>query len=549
MKRFDAVVVALMLIGLPGIASAMDLTGALGLDGEFDSNVNRSSVDPRPDFILRLSPKIQLLEDEGKLHYNVTYRMPWEYAVDDKRVDGLRYYLAAGSEYNLNDRTRFTLNDRFSYSDNIGTSSFSSTGQAPEVNTFRSPVTRNSLNLGIDHNFTPRLRSSASLNWRLFNTDLENRADSNVYGVNLSTRYMLSPRHEIGGGVSGTYMDFDRSNDGTRPPQQTIFANIFGSWTWFIDETTTFAISAGPTFIDTDQNAPPPQLSGQPATFYANTGGNTLLVNDRTTCDPIPSSPGLYQIPSDVTCGGWWVVDETGYFDQDPNTPVVPFSPAESALVAQDLDAIRNTLTMSTDPTPPPDGALLYNGTPASLSDQSWTIFAEVSLTKRWTPNLISTASYTRRDSTASGISGSAVLDLVNFMTTWRISDYWDAGLRADWTQRHSTGPVQQAFIIADDGTQNGRPTFVSPFFMARADQLAYQNSFGSQLYNQSVDTTRWGVSTRLTRRLTRHLSTSIRYTFNRQQSAKDSAGGFSDFNDHLVTLNIQYDFDRYDLW
>ena len=227
----------------------------------------------------------------------------------------------------------------------------------------------------------------------------------------------------------------------------------------------------------------------------------------------------------------------------------MPFSPAESALVAQDLDAIRNTLTMSTDPTPPPDGALLYNGTPASLSDQSWTIFAEVSLTKRWTPNLISTASYTRRDSTASGISGSAVLDLVNFMTTWRISDYWDAGLRADWTQRHSTGPVQQAFIIADDGTQNGRPTFVSPFFMARADQLAYQNSFGSQLYNQSVDTTRWGVSTRLTRRLTRHLSTSIRYTFNRQQSAKDSAGGFSDFNDHLVTLNIQYDFDRYDLW
>jgi hypothetical protein len=80
-------------------------------------------------------------------------------------------------------------------------------------------------------------------------------------------------------------------------------------------------------------------------------------------------------------------------------------------------------------------------------------------------------------------------------------------------------------------------------------DRLPYSSSFGSRISTRSVDTLRWGLAARVTRRITRHLSSSVRYTFNRQSSQQGTAGSFSDFNDHLVTLIVQYDFDRFHLW
>ena len=52
-----------------------------------------------------------------------------------------------------------------------------------------------------------------------------------------------------------------------------------------------------------------------------------------------------------------------------------------------------------------------------------------------------------------------------------------------------------------------------------------------------------------MSRRLTKHIRASLRYRYNEQSSKADTAGSSSDFKNHLVTLGVQYDFDRWHLW
>jgi hypothetical protein len=168
-------------------------------------------------------------------------------------------------------------------------------------------------------------------------------------------------------------------------------------------------------------------------------------------------------------------------------------------------------------------------------SSSSWTFFGEAALNKRWSPRLLSTLTYRRTDSTASG-TGSATLDLVSLTTRWRISELWDASLRADFTRRKSTAPRQQTLIVVENA---------DPPYGGAAQSLGLT----ATTVRQSLDTNRWGVAARMSRRITKHIRANFRYTYNEQTSKSDTAGSSSDFSNHLVTLGVQYDFDRWHLW
>ena len=185
-------------------------------------------------------------------------------------------------------------------------------------------------------------------------------------------------------------------------------------------------------------------------------------------------------------------------------------------------------------PTPTPLSFLDDTGTGGSSSD--WTFFGEAALNKRWSPRLLSTLTYRRTESTASG-TGSATLDLVSLSTSWKISELWDGGLRADFTRRESTAPLQQTLIVVGDAAPLGYPD--------RAQSVGLT----ATTVKQSLATNRWGVAARMSRRLTKHIRASLRYTYNEQSSKTDTAGSSSDFSNHLVTLGVEYDFDRWHLW
>ena len=98
------------------------------------------------------------------------------------------------------------------------------------------------------------MTARVSAGWRLFDSDLPNRADNDSYTGNVNMNYRLSPHHTLGGGVTADFQEFQESRGGAEPPRQTVFVNLFGSWTWSIDETTSFQFTVGPTYIDSKQD-------------------------------------------------------------------------------------------------------------------------------------------------------------------------------------------------------------------------------------------------------------------------------------------------------
>jgi opacity protein-like surface antigen len=146
-----------------------------------------------------------------------------------------------------------------------------------------------------------------------------------------------------------------------------------------------------------------------------------------------------------------------------------------------------------------------------SSDDDRIAVFGEAVIDRRWSPTMASALSYRRNQDTASGVSGSAILDAVALTHTWALTERWSLAGRADWTQRKSATDVQEGI---DD-----------------------------------LDTQRWGAGTVLSYAITRNLTGSARYQYNQQESKGGSAGRNTDFNAHIVTLGIQYSLDPIEVW
>lgn len=501
MRKTAGTLAALCFV-LPGQAWGADAQLSVGGGVEWDNNVARIGQPPEDDFIFRVNPKLRFIEDEGKATWNLFYAPTYENAVESSVVDGFRHYFVGNGSYHLSDATEFFFRDNFQLSDTINTVTALDEQGASIIASADERVLRNNLIVGVQHSFTPRLLGSLSLNHRFFTSDVADRSDNQSYGGNARVRYKYTPLHTFGIGVAATQQDFKRSKSGRVSGSDSLFVNLFGSWEWMVDETTNFEITVGPTFIDSNQAAPGP-------------------------LDPVPIVP--HQVLDDGTVQ---VFSTT-------NCRMINMLP----VVSQDCDQIRVT-----DPTdianirsPANVTVPMFATPPAPLSDTAWTIFGEAKLSKRWAPNITSELAYSRRDSTASGVGGSSVLDYIYFTTNWQISPVWDTSIRADWTQRQSTSPRNETyFVLVADGV---------PLNTMGVGALPAVAALTSGEVKRSVDTSRYGAAWRLTRRITERFSVSTRYTYVKQQSAQDSNGASSDFDDHLVTLNFQYDFDRWTLW
>jgi len=147
-----------------------------------------------------------------------------------------------------------------------------------------------------------------------------------------------------------------------------------------------------------------------------------------------------------------------------------------------------------------------------SDSDDRVAGFGSFSIDRRWSPTMVSGLSYQRRQDTASGIGGSTVLDAVGLTHTWNLAERWTLALRGDWTKRKSATNLQ----VSTEG---------------------------------KVDTQRWGAGSVLSYRITRNLTGSVRYQYNDQNSNGATAGQFSDYKGHIVSLGVQYALDPIEVW
>ena len=397
-------------------AWAADVRLALGVQGEYDSNIYNREEKIRDDFVIAAIPDITLLETEGKFTYDVGYSFPYQRSIKTDALRDFNHQARIGADYHLSDRTQFAFSDRFTYQQALS----SNFDEEPTIgdNERNQEILRNRVQATTQHRFTPRLSNETTLGQDLFRTTQDDRSDNESYSILSGLDYMLTERQAVGGGIQSSFQHFAESDDDAE--SQSVFVGPFVSWSYRIDEQSQVEIAAGPTYIYTKRED------------FA---------------------------PIGVDCN-------------------VPF---------------------------PPSGCL------DSDSDQGIAGFGTFSLDRRWTPTMASGVSYQRRQDTASGIAGSAILDAVALTHTWALGERWNLALRGDWTKRKSATNLEVS--------------------------------------NDELDTQRWGAGAVVSYSITRNLVGSVRYQYSNQSSQGDTAGRFSDFVGHVATLGLNYTLDPIEVW
>lgn len=392
-----------------------DLRLALGVEGEYDSNIYNTDQKVRDDFVVIAVPDLKLMETEGKFTYDVGYSFPYHRSIETDALRKFNHVAHAGADYHLSDRTQFGFSNRFSYIEGIS----SNFNQTPTIgdNQTNQRYLRNRTEERVKHRFTPRLSNETTLQQDVFSTTQDNRSDNQNYTLLSGLDYMLTERQSLGGGLQAGFQHFAESSDDAE--SRAIFVGPYLSWSYRIDEQSQARIAAGPTYIHNKRDA-----------FS----------------------------PSGVDCS----VPNPGCLD--------------------------------------------------SGSDDRVAGFGMVSIDRRWSPTMASGVSYQRRQDTASGVGGSAILDAVSLTHTWALSERWNLALRGDWTKRKSATNL----VVTNDG---------------------------------DIDTERWGAGAVVSYRITRNLTGSVRYQYADQNSNQNTAGRFSDFHGHIATLGLNYALDPIEVW
>jgi hypothetical protein len=499
---------------LPGIAWGADVRLAIAGSAEYDDNVFRTPDDKKDDLIFRVTPQIDLVEDREKFNYSVGYALPYEIGVtynDSDEVNDFNHLAHAKFSYRATPQTELFGHDSFYYVQGLFRQQQEVTDPTvADLGDDRERILDNNLTLGVTHDFTPRLAGSLRVRQGVFDTTQFNRANALSFGAVASGAYQLTEQHQLGAGFNYARQMFDDTIN--RPGSDVDYYNLFGSWQWTFDETTTFSIEAGPALIHSNQDDADTTIADQPPVPYQQVGlergfpedDDALIVPLFSNC-PVEGADTLLIGPGGSSCTS-----------QEIN---VLTNPAEVATLLADA---------------PIDYVFPAGFDFPSTSNSRITYFANATLTKRWTPNLASSLGYVRQENTASGVDGGAVLDAVTATTSWRISERWDAAVRADWTLRQSATEGQRQFLVVESRT-------VGALTVAQVVDGAGLTLIDS---DDSLDTQRWGVAARLAYRLTKNTVTALQYAYNKQSSDGNTVGDPSDFDNHLVTFTVQYNFE-----
>jgi hypothetical protein len=587
--------IALVILLFPVLArGAADLRTSLSMGAEYDNNVFNNSNNPVDDVIFRIGPRIRFRDERENLDYNFSYRVPYSRGIETRQNAGFDQYFTGGFSYSLGPRTRLVVNDRLAWVQANREIQSVDDPDVPQVNTNDERILRNNFTAGLDHTFGTRLSGSMNFASSMFQSDARDRRDVQTYAGGFNLNYGVNSKHRIGGGAHVTYQDFGSLPE--RPGSQTTIYRISASWLYRIDDTLTFSIRGGPTWIDTVQDgAAPIVLNTNGAdTNPGGLGGNPFLF-DVVAADGIANN-----VPVDTNGDGNSDVREDGILIPAGSLVVSPFE-ACGQLVDTGTDVIAplpacdpgrfTVIPAGTAAAPnPTNDAIIDNilgtdfndplgfeaftfvdtdgngfpNTPTSQDTSTFTYFGTASLEKRWTRAITTGLSYRRSESGASGVGGSTILDNISARLNWRLSQVWQVSLRADWTQRESVAPTTQTWRVATDtptttdftagGTRatvgSGTvPDLATMFSIPTAAPGVDTGQRVFRVLTQEINTRRWQIAAVATRKLSRRLDARFRLAYNQQTSDSGTRGSSSDFDNVTAILGITYVWDPVRLW
>jgi hypothetical protein len=520
----------------PQATPAADLTVQADGQVEYDSNAFRQKGEEDDDVLFRMRPQVKLHEDRGQdLRYSLSYGIPFEFAAQyGDELDDVDHQVLGEAQYHASNQLELWGRESFRYLRSalidVGVDEALAGEGTLLVNQERERTTLNDAEVGARYQFTPRLSGSLRTSHEFFDTEREDRAENWLLSGIADLSYVVTPRHSLGGGVRVIRQEFDATD--TVVSSAVNSYNAFAQWTFRIDETLSFSIAAGPTWIDNDQDEPDAARTLPQIPFVVAPAGEEAssfgLVNQDGT-----AAVGAIEAGSIV------VSQLAGCPTVTPGQPIFPGSgqicPISQANPGILLEGVSDAALVTAAQT----NIVATNLFPVDEDDTTLTAFGEAVIAKHWTETLHTALRYNRTQGGASGLGGAVVSDAVSLANTWDFAERWQIAVRGDWVMRESVSDVTQQFVGAD------------PFVVGFTNVIpAGTGELLTVTGNDSViETIRYGAAGRLTHRFTRNTSAWFQLTYNEQTSDGGTLGDPSDFSNTLAAIGVRHVFEPIKLW
>jgi hypothetical protein len=536
MKRAILTTLLVVCPALPVLAADLEFSG--GGEVEYDDNVFRSESDKDDDVLFRLRPGVRIYEDRGDdLNFSAGYEAPVEFSTENSdEFDDVDHIGRGSFQYHVNDRVEIFGNEQYGY--------LRSTLRQPDVNTQaealdpgtlefndqRDRVKTNDASLGASYAFSPRTVGRVVAGSSFFDSTRSDRAKVwSVSGV-ADAQYKLTLKHQIGAGAGYAYQDFDDRTD--IPGSQTSSYRVFGSWRWLITETLSFDLTAGPAYLETDQDdadrlrteatfpfsfLPAAQVRG-----FFDKNGDPLFANPENS--GTIGNGSLLVSSLDVVEGA-----NCGTID---GFPVASLCNGNIIIDSNTDGATVDAVVADTIP--------VTNINPAGESDSEFTAFVDLVLSQRWSPTLSTALRYSRSQGDASGLGGTVIVDSVSLSNAWEFRERWQLSVRGDFARRESAFDIAQTFDVVTGSTLPGG---------SAVDIAARTGTAFSSKRNVEIDTNSWGVGGRITHQLFKTTSIYVQARYGEQDSRSNSLGSDSDFENFLATFGVRHVFEPIPLW
>jgi hypothetical protein len=536
MKRAILTTLLVVYPALPVLAA--DLEFSAGGEAEYDDNVFRSETDKEDDVLFRLRPGVRVYEDHGDdLNFSAGYEAPVEFSIENSSELNDVDHVANGIfRYHANDRFEFFGSEQFGYlrstlrQPNVNAQAEALDPGTLEFNDQRDRVKTNDAALGMNYNFSPRTVGRLMANSDFFDSSRSDRARVWSVSGSADALYKLTLKHQVGGGAGYSFQEFDNRQDITG--SQTNTYRVFGSWRWAISETLALDLTAGPAYLETQQDDADRVRTESTFPFSILPAANVQGFFDKNGLPLFGNpenagviGPGSLLISSlDATTG-----TNCGFIDGVPVSSLC----SGNIIIDSNTDAATvNAVKAST--------LGVTNRNPRGERDHDVTGFVDLTLSQRWSPTLSTALRYTRQQGDASGLGGTVIVDAVSLSNTWDFFERWQLAIRGDYARRESAFDTAQTYDIVSGQTLPGG---------SAVDIAARTGTAFNSTRNVEIDTDSFGVAGRITHQLFKTTSLYVQARYTKQDSRSDTLGADSDFENFLATFGVRHVFEPIPLW
>jgi hypothetical protein len=496
LRSAGAAAAAVLLLPLQVLAAEVELGVELG--AEYDTNVLSSSANEQDDFSARGGPRFRAVDETGVLLWELRYWPRYRKMHDLDELSGWDHDAYANLRWRMTPRTTLAITDRFI--DYAGFDQILTEDLLPDggIDTGfelgRRRIRQNSLDATLTHVFTPRHLLEVSGSWydnRFERIGLDD-VTSEVYGADASYLYTWSRRTQIGLSARVTRQSVRENPD--LPERDTDYYNISAQGSHEFDPTLRLNVSAGPTWVERDQEEIPEFFPAQPRFPVALLPDGTPSVARASTC---PRSSGF--IVLDPSCQ---------LFAADSGLPIF----------------FLQSLFVDVP---------LVGGDPRSSGDLTY--FAAVTLEKNWSERYFLTLRYVRDVSVTTEVSGT-VRDTFSANLAWLPHERWRITFNLTYEMREE----------AVGGL--GFRRVVEPITVGTVSDVAQLTGLKAEPIDDVLETQAYvaGVFVRYTLSRRAYVFTNLYFTRNElEESVFDSTTKADRFR---IAVGIVYTFPRFEL-